>query len=205
MLLCLRTDIVGGCDFCFCPVHSLNFYRDIVHQGRVPAHDILLTNPPFEGEHIQATLRYCLESNGGRPCCILLPCFVAKKPYFKRLCQANGTSVLYLKPKTAYSFWSPGRPLRDMHIDPSRGNEADLRSGRPTSPMETMWFCFTGAFDTMLLERWREHRNQTKQHCTLTRSLDELDLGSVNVLPTKKPNPKRRRKLKQKQKRDSSS
>jgi hypothetical protein len=49
-------------------------------EGRVPAHDILITNPPFSGDHIERTLRFAAEN--GKPWLLLLPQFIAKKAYY---------------------------------------------------------------------------------------------------------------------------
>jgi hypothetical protein len=91
--------------------------------------------------------------------------------------------------------------MRDSFIDESRGNPEALRSGRPTSPMDTMWVCIFpagAALADLLAELWWSEETQMQRYSLLARGVNELNLNNVSTFPTKKPNPKRRRKLKAK-------
>lgn len=44
-------------------------------------HDILVTNPPYSGEHKQKLLQYL--SGANKPFCLLLPVYVAAKSYWR--------------------------------------------------------------------------------------------------------------------------
>jgi hypothetical protein len=56
-----------------------DFY-DVLKRGAIPDHDVLVTNPPFSGDHMERTLRFALDN--GKPFFLLLPQFVAKKAYY---------------------------------------------------------------------------------------------------------------------------
>ena len=48
----------------FTSVYNRNedFYA-VVAAGRVPDHDVLVTNPPYSSDHMQRILRFCAASN----------------------------------------------------------------------------------------------------------------------------------------------
>ena len=49
-------------------------------------YDILVTNPPYSGEHKQKLLDYLLEDS--TPFCLLLPAYVAAKSYWREFVEA---------------------------------------------------------------------------------------------------------------------
>jgi hypothetical protein len=71
-------------------LHSLGFLTVINRnedcyaawaEGRTPEYDVLVTNPPFSGDHIPKTLAFAASS--GKPWAILIPEFCARKAYYK--------------------------------------------------------------------------------------------------------------------------
>ena len=48
---------------------------------RVVEYDILVTNPPYSGDHKQKLLQYI--SKAEKPFCLLLPVYVAAKSYWR--------------------------------------------------------------------------------------------------------------------------
>jgi len=64
--------------------NNRDFYRDIATK-RVPEYDILVTNPPYSGEHKVRLLEYLLDSS--KPFALLLPVYVATKAYWKQFCE----------------------------------------------------------------------------------------------------------------------
>ena len=45
--------------------------------GSCPEYDILITNPPYSGDHVERLLTYCVNSN--KPFILLLPNYVYMK------------------------------------------------------------------------------------------------------------------------------
>lgn len=159
----------------------------------MPPHDVLITNPPYQGQHIQSVLEFAVNENRSRPFFLLLPCFVCFKKYFQHLAPERG--LAFVKPRKRYTFWSPNRPFRGQ-IEPVKGNAADLRSGRPTAPMETMWILYLGEMKEEVAAWWRDNVAGGKRGlCDLASSVDELDLSGVHVWGSKRPNPKKRKRL----------
>ena len=78
----------------------------------VPPFDVLVTNPPFSGDHMQRTLAFAHAS--GKPFLLLMPQFVAKKPfYYEWLKAAAAKATLFVPPvflgpsHKAYLFAAP--------------------------------------------------------------------------------------------------
>ncbi len=109
-----------------------DFYAD-VEAGTVPQYDILVTNPPFSGDHKERILKFCLKSgekgcntsstshssppHTGKPFALLMPNYVANKSYFKAAVQGQASSAAVREDQTA-----------------ERGDEAGpSTSGRPPS------------------------------------------------------------------------
>ena len=133
-----------------------DFYA-VVRQGRVPEHDVLLTNPPYSGDHFRKILEFCGRSR--KPWLLLLPNFVCRKAYYQPslglepgagdatgACQkTNGgggdapareaatEKPLFLIPDPArpYRYWAPGRA----------GHETRAKG---TTPFETFWYVHFG-------------------------------------------------------------
>lgn len=57
-----------------------DFYAD-VREGTVPDYDILITNPPYSGDHKEKIIKFCVESR--RPWALLMPNYVYNKAYFQ--------------------------------------------------------------------------------------------------------------------------
>ena len=93
-----------------------------------PAHDILLTNPPYSSDHLERLFTHCAAS--AKPWALLLPWYVVKKPWFR--CHADAHTVLYLVPKRRYFFLPPAAMVDE-------GRE------RVTAPFETFWYLSLGA------------------------------------------------------------
>ncbi len=94
----------------FTNVYNRNedFYA-VVAAGRVPDFDVLVTNPPFSGDHMERIVRWA--EGCGRPWLLLMPDFVANKPYyhaFRHRCTSASAKPVYLGPtRQAYVFAAP--------------------------------------------------------------------------------------------------
>ena len=56
-----------------------DFYR-MIEESRNPDYDILVTNPPFSGNHVERMLKFCVDS--GKPFLCLVPNYVYTKPFY---------------------------------------------------------------------------------------------------------------------------
>ena len=62
------------------PQKHTHIHRKIV---QVPKYDVLVTNPPYSGDHMERLLRFARESQ--KPFLLLLPTFVAAEKYYSNL------------------------------------------------------------------------------------------------------------------------
>lgn len=61
--------------------HSNQDFYQVVREKRQPKHDVLITNPPYSGDHKKRCLEYCRAS--GKPWFLLVPNYVATKDYYR--------------------------------------------------------------------------------------------------------------------------
>lgn len=136
--------------FGFKSVHNENrdFYADVAG-GSVPAHDVLLTNPPYSEDHKEKLFSFLLRGRD-KPFCLLMPAWVAKRAYWRqllwvrhkrrtsgrkysRLEDAEGKEVSDEAEKAARCFYfSPSQRYQFSHVD---GQQASSKS-----PFVSMWF-----------------------------------------------------------------
>ncbi|CAM9825134.1 unnamed protein product [Chrysoparadoxa australica] len=83
-----------------------DFYADI-DRGCVPEHDVLVTNPPFSGSHIERLMKFCAEQNQSRPFFLLLPNYCYCHDWHAEAAQQ--TDLFYLTPPARYTFERPKR------------------------------------------------------------------------------------------------
>lgn len=113
----------------FTSVYNKNedFYK-CIEEKRIPEHDVLLTNPPYSGDHFRRILSFCAKNK--KPWLLLLPNFVCRKQYYQP-CVGEDVKALFLipDPTKPYRYWAPGR----------RGFE-DRNQAKGTTPFETFWY-----------------------------------------------------------------
>ena len=79
-----------------------------VEEGRVPPHDVVVTNPPYSGQHVEKLLRWARRN--AKPFLLLMPNYFFSKPYFGAAlggAAAARSSMSYLCPRKRYSYWTP--------------------------------------------------------------------------------------------------
>ena len=184
----------------FTDVYNANedFYK-VIAENRVPEHDVLLTNPPYSGDHFRKILEFCGESN--KPWLLLLPNFVCRKTYYQpslgfpaddadakkkedsdsgRPTRIEKPFFLIPDPLKPYRYWAPGR----------KGYE-DRNRAKGTTPFETFWYVHMGGtcsheeLRTWWLKKFKPHST-----CALP-DLDEA-LPQQQRLQ-KRPNPRARK------------
>lgn len=57
----------------------------VVEKGNIPDHDVVVTNPPFSGEHVPKILDFCARQ-GAKPWFLLLPNYVYLKVFHGTPC-----------------------------------------------------------------------------------------------------------------------
>jgi hypothetical protein len=171
--------------------------------GAVPEFDVLVTNPPFSGDHMARALSYAARC--GKPWCMLLPEFVARKAYFapalggvegggeggdaplrSRLCGP----LAFLGPTArAYMFAAPGRGLSGAPTASSGGGGGDA-GGAPrvahlfAATFQCVWFLALGAAHSEGVLSWWRKRVAPAAQCAL--ALSERALPQLALDPGKK-------------------
>ena len=69
----------------------VDFY-DVLERGELPAHDVVVTNPPYSGNHVERLLRFV--GLHDKPYLLLMPNHVCLKPFFFPSLCPNGGCVM---------------------------------------------------------------------------------------------------------------
>jgi hypothetical protein len=132
-----------------------DFYEVVDGVRAPPAYDVLVTNPPYSGDHVEKLLMFCVASN--KPWFVLVPNFVYTNPYYSKVL-ANETSnstnggggvesapvkPFYLVPKLRYEYVVPPG-VRSGYVGEVK-----------TAPFLSFWFCDLQARTAPFVHRWR--------------------------------------------------
>ena len=115
---------------------NVDFY-EAQKAGALPPHDVLVTNPPYSGDHVGRLLDFC-RRHAGTPYLLLMPNYVAAKADFAdRLRGADGErpAPFYVCPRKRYCYWTP-KAMRAK--DKQQGHVSAL--GHRTSPFASFWY-----------------------------------------------------------------
>eukprot|EP00614_Pseudopedinella_elastica_P019664 CAMPEP_0172651822 /NCGR_PEP_ID=MMETSP1068-20121228/243006_1 /TAXON_ID=35684 /ORGANISM="Pseudopedinella elastica, Strain CCMP716" /LENGTH=337 /DNA_ID=CAMNT_0013466225 /DNA_START=41 /DNA_END=1054 /DNA_ORIENTATION=- len=153
-----------------------------------PSHDILVTNPPFSGDHIERLVAH-VAARPYLPFALLVPNFVIGRAWWRALSEARKPPPFYVVPHRRYCFSPPVWARRDAH---DGGAPASAEAG--TSPFPTFWLCWAPE-GTVGDAAWAN----AKARVSVFWSLREVPSEHRDVTdPLKKrPNPRQRKKLKQ--------
>jgi flagellum-specific peptidoglycan hydrolase FlgJ len=105
-----------------------DFYK-VLEEKRVPEFDVLLTNPPYSGDHIERIVRLCFGQFSDKPWLLLVPNFVYTKPYWKEMLshQHWRSQPCFLTPSSRYRYNAPATVRKS-------------KEGRRTAPFVSFWF-----------------------------------------------------------------
>ena len=98
----------------------------------VPEYDILVTNPPYSGDHVERLLTFCISSY--KPFFLLMPNYCYMKDYYQRLFSKSCSltnSLFYVSPTKRLLYTTP------------KGRRQQ-KSAKYTSPFPTFWYCSFG-------------------------------------------------------------
>jgi hypothetical protein len=124
-----------------------DFYEKI-ESDTIPSHDVLLTNPPYSGVHMEQLLTF--GSKNRKPFLFLLPHFVYTKEYYERgLGEDIAKKVFYVVPQKRYSYVPPAWVAIDT------GSTALAKGKRETAPFPSFWYCRVPSMsDAWLMKTW---------------------------------------------------
>jgi hypothetical protein len=148
-----------------------------------PAHDVLVTNPPFSGANISKLLQHCQQTQ--QPWLLLLPEFVLRKPYYYSFREAMGQRrLVFLGPSVCpYEFEVPSSTVATSGL-----SRAQVRAGY----FQCIWFVWLGKHHDRILHEWTD-----AEGCMLTAHVETLP--KLAPAPRITPAERRwRRKLKRK-------
>ena len=94
-------------------------------------YNVLMTNPPYSSDHLQRCLDFCRRA--GKPFLLLLPCWVAKKPYFSTL-KPLEESMFFVVPLQRYSYTMP------PDLVPASCKPSWVGEDGATSPFLSAWY-----------------------------------------------------------------
>ena len=172
-----------------------DFYRDI-KQNTVPQYDILVTNPPYSGDHKERCLDFAVSQLKiyGRPFFLLMPNYVAMKEYFRKTVLEGSGSKKEIQ--TFYIAPSSTSPYEYDHPD---------GTGYLVSPFASVWICglaYTertanskSVIDTFV--KFHTLRDPSRKSTPrIVTSLQEL-ISVGGVSGERRKNPRQRRKMRQ--------
>jgi hypothetical protein len=164
----------------FTSVHNENEDAYARMAAGPPPHDVLVSNPPFSGDHMKRVVSFCVRS--GKPWLLLMPDFVSRKTWFRAA--IGDTPVAYLGPRSKpYQFSAPGR---------DRGGAAPLLPRASTSllPFQVfaakfscVWYLGMGREHADVVLPWWRKKYAEAAHCVLA----EDGVGSLPVLVQPQP------------------
>lgn len=126
-----------------------------------PSHDILVTNPPYSGDHIELLMEHVTsESFGNRPWMLLMPQWVHKKDYY--ISKTKRIRPFYVLPRKRYVYLPP----------PSFRESKKSDVHKKSSPFVSMWFIWGGTDQQN--ERWLSTISRRTINCDVARSKSAL-------------------------------
>lgn len=158
--------------------HSNQDFYKVIQENRQPNYDVLVTNPPYSGDHKKRCLQYCRAS--GKPWFLLIPNYVATKDYYRLSVLGSaagpGGEPFYVVPQTKYPFDHPEG------------------TGHADSPFFGVWFVQCGSHTEALFEGTK---TENRGGVCVVRSLEEL--GRAGAVKTeRRMNPRQRKAMKKK-------
>lgn len=109
-----------------------------------PKFDVLVTNPPYSGDHMERLFEYLTcPAFGSRPWLVLAPTWLHKKDFYVRM--LGYRRPVYVVPLKRY-IYSPPPQFRDK-------KKSDTQ--KKSSPFTSMWYIWAGTIEMSdLLKRW---------------------------------------------------
>jgi len=115
-----------------------DFYKVVADQ-QVPEHDVVVTNPPYSGDHFDRLLTF-LEQNQ-KPFLLLLPSHFTKRPAYQKAPSYVTQNLVFVTPPERYHYWTPeGRRRPRPNDKETKRKHRNLHLGSRNSPFCSYWF-----------------------------------------------------------------
>lgn len=124
-----------------------DFYRAL-EDKKLPAHDCIVTNPPYSTEpidHVHRLVKILCQQR--KPWFVVQPNYVYTKPFWEKY-----TSTKLIAPRPF--FLTPHTPRKYKYKTPAGLRHVVSAQHLKTSPFVSMWFCWLGPEHTEKLYRW---------------------------------------------------
>ena len=131
---------------CFHNVYNKceDFYN-VIAMNKVPAHDVVLTNPPYSGDHFDKLLKFLRGNN--KPALLLLPQHFSEN----KSALYSSDNYCFLTPPQRYHYWTPDgmrrRPEEEEKekdcsnkSSKKKRKHTNLVLGTRNSPFASHWF-----------------------------------------------------------------
>jgi hypothetical protein len=166
-----------------------DFYKN-VEDGKIPSHDVLLTNPPYSGIHLEKLLAFGAKNR--KPFLLLLPHFVYTKDYYERGLGDVAKKVFYLVPPQRYSYLPPS------WVSSATGSTALAKGKTKTAPFPTFWYCRIPSMNDVWLTKTlgpsgKYSPNQKLHYANCTEHIPREAKGEFDT-SNKRPNPRARKR-----------
>lgn len=166
-----------------------DFWAEEAHYRSSDDYHVLVTNPPFSGDHIPRLLDFVLAA--GRPAALLLPLWVLKKRYYhewRRRCRDSHALAFVTPNGDGYEFAAPASS-RPATVDAEAGTVA-VRIGY----FDCVWFVVGNAWLPALAAVGGEHMLPLCDgDATLVREAGIAELHAIAAGRTHKVTPAERR------------
>lgn len=119
-----------------------------------PEHDVIITNPPYSGDHLERLTRFC-STHHTTPFLLLLPHFVYTKPYF--LTTLGSMQLFYMVPMASRYYYKPPSWVA------ASGSSAVSKGKQETAPFPSFWYCYVPPKLRQKLLDWWDGRLRKRQ------------------------------------------
>jgi hypothetical protein len=120
-----------------------DFYK-VQAEGKGPAHDVLLTNPPYSGEHMSKLLSFVAKNS--KPFLLLMPTYVANESYYlpsllgreeRAECKlTEGTEKILIRGKKRIAAWHRQRERLTVQRKKQRVSNTNVEAGEKRGSTE---------------------------------------------------------------------
>lgn len=147
-----------------------DFYSRITARN-LPPYDILITNPPYSGSHIEMLTDFLYnEHDATKPFFLLMPNFVYAKDYFNKLLLSTRHAVFFVLPISRIQYSTP------------KGRR-QLKSAKYTSPFVSFWYCSTGSIGSINQEALKQYSLWPSNKSSDVQTIKPLLVRQVKQLP----------------------
>eukprot|EP00039_Didymoeca_costata_P003479 m.67977 g.67977 ORF g.67977 m.67977 type:complete len:345 (-) comp11927_c0_seq1:90-1124(-) len=172
-----------------------DFYKKI-EKNSIPDHDIVITNPPYSGDHIMKIFQFCTK-NKDRPWFILVPFFCYKKQWY--IDEIAESKPFILVPKEKYFYFPPSWAMDEFKA-------RHKHAGQWTSPFHTFWYCHPGSQHILKqLLHWQQTYKPPPRGCVVCARPEEIPFHPQRDHKKKRLNPKARKRAKKRAEMDQTN